>query len=81
MAKKNQHQSSMGTVGSVAIGAGIFVAFGNLYIGSSIIGFGIFLLIIAVIVDRLDIIIDLLRQVIEHQPDTEEEKKARLEEE
>lgn len=71
MAKSRRNQSAIGTFGSLVIAFGLLLGFikSDIYIAASGIAAGVFILLIACVVDRLDIIIDLLRQVIEHQPD------------
>jgi len=55
----------MGTFGSIVIALGLVLGFimSNIYVAASGIGAGVFILLIAAIADRLDIIIELLRQI------------------
>lgn len=55
----------MGTFGSIVIALGLVLGLimSNIYVAASGIGAGIFILLIACVVDRLDIIIDLLQQI------------------
>lgn len=70
MAKETRKQSAVGTFGSIVIALGLVLGFimSDITVAAAGIGAGIFILLIAVIVDRLDIIIDLLRQICENQP-------------
>lgn len=70
MAKPKQ-QSSLGTFGSIVIALGLIGGFisSSVYVAACGIGAGVGILLYALLIDRLDIIIDLLKQVIEHQPD------------
>lgn len=65
MAKSKRPQSAMGTFGSIVIALGLVLGFimSNIYVAASGIGAGVFILLIAAIADRLDIIIELLRQI------------------
>lgn len=65
MVKNKRPQSAMGTFGSIVIALGLALGFmmSNVYVAASGIGAGIFILLIACVVDRLDIIIDLLQQI------------------
>ncbi len=76
MAKAKRTQSAIGSFGSVVIALGLILGFINssIYIAASGVAAGIFILLIGCLADRLDIIIDLLQQVIEHQPDLPEER-------
>lgn len=65
MAKNKRPQSAMGTFGSIVIALGLALGsiMSNVYVAASGIALGIFILLIACVVDRLDIIIDLLLQI------------------
>lgn len=67
----------MGTFGSIVIALGIALGLimSNIYVAASGISAGIFILLIACIVDRLDIVIDLLQQIGEQMPGTPDEQK------
>lgn len=77
MANSNHKQSAIGTFGSVFIVLSILFGLvkSNVYIAAEGVAAGIFIILIACIVDRLDIIIDLLRQIGEHMPSTSDEQK------
>lgn len=77
MANSKRKQSAIGTFGSIVIALGISLGLimSNIYVAASGISAGIFILLIACIVDRLDIIIDLLRQIGEQIPGTTDEQR------
>lgn len=77
MANSKRKQSAMGTFGSIVIALGIALGLimSNIYVAASGISAGIFILLIACIVDRLDIVIDLLQQIGEQMPGTPDEQK------
>lgn len=76
MANSKRKQSTIGTFGSIVIALGIALGLimSNIYVAASGISAGIFILLIACIVDRLDIVIDLLQQIGEQMPDFNEGK-------
>ena len=65
MAKSKRPQSALGAFGSIVIALGLVLGFimSNIYVAASGISAGVFILLIACIVDRLDVIIDLLHQI------------------
>lgn len=78
---KAKHSSAIGPFGAVVIALGIFLGFihSSIYIAACGIAAGIFILLIGCLADRLDTIIDLLRQLNERQasqPEGGEEPQA-----
>lgn len=76
MAKSNRPQSALGTFGTIVIAIGLVLGFimSNIYVAASGIASGIFILLIAAIADRLDIIIELLRQLLSKDEKEKSEK-------
>lgn len=79
MAKESRKQSGVGTFGSIVIALGLVLGFimSDIVVAAAGIGAGIFILLISVIVDRLDIIIDLLRQIGEMMPEKPEKPEEK----
>ena len=74
---KSKNQSGLGIFGAFVIAIGLFIAFikQDAFIAGVCVGVGVFLIILSLFLDRLDTIIDLLSQIVEHQSKDDIEKK------
>lgn len=69
-------QSGLGIFGGFVIALGLFFAFikSDMFIAGASVGAGIVLIILSLFLERLDTIIDLLRQIIDSSKTDSEEK-------
>ncbi len=70
-------QSGLGIFGMFVIALGLFIAFINsdAFIAGTSVCAGVFLLILSLFLERLDTIIDLLRQIVDRdKPDSAEKQ-------
>lgn len=70
---KPSKQSGLGIFGMFVIALGLFIAFikSDALIAGASVGTGIFLIILSLFLERLDTIIDLLRQIVDRDnPDS-----------
>lgn len=80
MGKSKKTISTLGSFGIFMLVLGVFLSAitQNVYIGAGIFSFGIILLLVACITDRLDTIIRLLSQLVEQNREPQSDKQDHI---